>query len=110
MNEDRLALAAQEARMLNRCLQVRCPARAHGHAVAGVPCYPPSEEHPRGFVCIERHRREVDTRTERDEARREAARREREAQRVQRRIENESRARARIAARIARASHQEATA
>jgi hypothetical protein len=104
-----LAERAAEVRMLTRVLEVRCPARGHEHAVAGVPCTPPSEEHRDGWVCVERHRQEIDTRTERDEKRHEAAKREREAQRAERRASNESRARARTAARIARAAGQEVT-
>ncbi|KRB38823.1 hypothetical protein [Microbacterium sp. Root180] len=102
-----LAERAAEVRMLSRCLEVRCPARGHEHALAGVACYPPSEEHPQGFVCIERHHAEVDSRNERDEKRQAIAKREREAQRAERRASNESRARARVTARIARAAGQE---
>lgn len=106
---DRLARRASEARALWRCLQVRCPDPKHAHAVALIPCYPPSEEHPTGWVCVSRHAREIDTRDERDEARQAAAQRERSAQRAERRANNASRARARITARIAEAAQRPTT-
>lgn len=99
-----LAERAAEARALWRTLQVRCPASGHEHAVANVPCTPPSAVHPRGWVCVERHRREIDTRDERDRRRYREELVERELKRVERRAENASRERAHRLADVAAAT------
>lgn len=69
---------ADQVRALRLALEVRCPDPKHFHARPGVTCFPPSERWPRGWVCLARMEREIDSR-----AYREALRRREDAQQRQ---------------------------
>lgn len=56
---------ASQIRALQFVLEVMCPDRLHWHAHPGIPCTPPDEEHPQGWVCLERIEHEVTTRATR---------------------------------------------
>lgn len=53
---------AAQARMLSHALKVRCPDHErHWYARPEVPCYPPSEQYPWGWICVARIERDADT-------------------------------------------------
>lgn len=64
---------ANQARALALLLEVNCPDPQHAYARAGVACYAPSERFPRGWVCLPRIEKEIDSRAFRMELRRREA-------------------------------------
>lgn len=108
MTAPTLTVRASQRRLLNRVLEVRCPDAMHHWAGRDVPCYPPSEEWPWGWVCIARIERDADTRAARDRYIAALAKQERMRERFERRKAREQAAgaeqRASVAARIAAAT------
>lgn len=98
-----LAERAAQRRTLALTLEVPCPDRLHWHAREQVPCTPPDDTHPDGWVCLARIAFEVTTRDARHaheefRAKRERARKRRDHERTQER--------ARIVATIHEAAHR----
>lgn len=99
-----LEVRASQRRLLNAVLRVRCPNALHHWAGPDVPCYPPSEPYPWGWVCLPRIERDADTREARDryvEAQARARKHDDYLQRAARREAKAATQRAEIAATIA---------